>query len=82
MAQRRMILKGLGYSRKFHALNAECWKLGDFAQALLPLIVVHADDFGGAKGDASEDIRVHSAMLTYLTKIAYQGWRIVHAAAV
>ena len=52
MAQRRMISKSLGYSRKFHAVNAKCGKLGDFAQALFPLIVVHADDFGRLDGDA------------------------------
>ena len=52
MAQRRMISKSLGYSRKFHAVNAKCGKPGDFAQALFPLIVVHADDFGRLDGDA------------------------------
>ena len=52
MAQRRMISKSLGYSRKFHAVNAKCGKLGDFAQALFPLIVVHADGFGRLDGDA------------------------------
>jgi len=40
MAQRRMISRNLGSSRKFHAVNARCGKLGDFAQALFPLIVV------------------------------------------
>jgi hypothetical protein len=33
-------------------LNAKCGKLGDFAQALFPLIVVNADDFGRLEGDA------------------------------
>ena len=49
MAQRRMISRNLGSSRKFHAVNARCGKLGDFAQALFPLIVVNADDFYGAE---------------------------------
>ena len=52
MAQRRMISRNLGSSRKFHAVNARCGKLGDFAQALFPLIVVNADDFGRLEGDA------------------------------
>jgi hypothetical protein len=52
MAQRRMISRNLGSSRKFHAVNAKCGKLGDFAQALFPLIVVNADDFGRLEGDA------------------------------
>ena len=52
MAQRRMISRNLGSSRKFHAVNAKCGNLGDFAQALFPLIVVNADDFGRLEGDA------------------------------
>ena len=52
MAQRRMISRNLGSSRKFHAVNARCGQLGDFAQALFPLIVVNADDFGRLEGDA------------------------------
>jgi hypothetical protein len=52
MAQRRMISRNLGSSRKFHAVNARCGKLGDFAQALFPLIVVNADDLGRLEGDA------------------------------
>jgi hypothetical protein len=47
-----MISRNLGSSRKFHAVNAKCGKLGDFAQALFPLIVVNADDFGRLEGDA------------------------------
>ena len=52
MAQRRMISKSLGSSRKFHAVRLKCGKLGDFAQALFPLIVVSCDDFGRLEGDA------------------------------
>jgi hypothetical protein len=52
MAQRRMISRNLGSPRKFHAVNARCGKLGDFAQALFLLIVVNADDFGRLEGDA------------------------------
>jgi dTDP-D-glucose 4,6-dehydratase len=52
MAQRRMISKSLGSSRKFHAVRIKCGKLGDFAQALFPLIVVSCDDFGRLEGDA------------------------------
>jgi hypothetical protein len=47
-----MISRNLGSSRKFHAVNAKCGKLGDFAQAVFPLIVVNADDFGRLEGDA------------------------------
>ena len=47
-----MISKNLGSSRKFQAVNAKCGKLGDFAQALFPLIVVNADDFGRLDSDA------------------------------
>lgn len=52
MAQRRMISKSLGSSRKFHAVRVKCGKLGDFAQVLFPLIVVSCDDFGRLEGDA------------------------------
>jgi hypothetical protein len=52
MAQRRMISRNLGSSRKFHAVNVRCGKLEDFSQALFPLIVVNADDFGRLEGDA------------------------------
>jgi hypothetical protein len=52
MAQRRMISKSLGSSRKFHSVRIKCGKLGDFAQALFPLIVVSCDDFGRLEGDA------------------------------
>ena len=52
MAQIRMISRNLGSSRKFHAVNARCGKLGHFAQTLAPLIVVNADRFGRLEGDA------------------------------
>ena len=52
MAQRRMISKSLGSSRKFHAVSTRCAELGEFAQALFPLMVVSADDFGRLEGDA------------------------------
>jgi len=51
MAQRRMISRNLCSSRKLHAVNARCGKLGDFAQALFPRIVLNADDFGRLEGD-------------------------------
>lgn len=47
-----MISGSLGSSRKFHALLGKAGKLGEFAQALYPLIVAHSDDFGRLEGDA------------------------------
>lgn len=52
MARGRMISASLGSSRKFHALLGKAGKLGEFAQALYPLIVTHSDDFGRLEGDA------------------------------
>ena len=47
-----MISSSLGSSRKFHALLGKAGKLGEFAQALFPLIVTQTDDFGRLEGDA------------------------------
>jgi hypothetical protein len=47
-----MISRCLGSSRKFAALRGEGGRLGEFAQALYPLVVANADDFGRESGDA------------------------------
>lgn len=47
-----MISSSLGSSRKFHALLGNSGKLGEFAQALFPLMVCQSDDFGRLEGDA------------------------------
>ena len=52
MARGRMIAATLGSSRKFAELPGKAGKLGEFAQALFPLLVAHADDFGRLSGDA------------------------------
>lgn len=51
MARGRMISNTLGSSRRFAQLGQHK-KLGEFAQALYPLMVSHADDFGRLPGDA------------------------------
>ena len=51
MARGRMLSKSLSTSRKFAALAEELGKLGEFGQALYPLIVTHSDDFGRLEGD-------------------------------
>jgi len=52
MAQRRLISRSLGSSRRFHALYERAGKLAEFAQSLYPLLVCNADDFGRLPGDA------------------------------
>lgn len=52
MARGRLISGCLSTSRKFAALASSAGKLGEFAQSLYPLIVVHCDDFGRMSGDA------------------------------
>ena len=52
MARGRIISRSLGSSRKFSELLGIAGKLGEFAQALYPLVVVSADDFGRMAGDA------------------------------
>lgn len=49
MARGRMISKSLSTSKKYAALYQE--PLGEFCQALYPLIVAHADDFGRLEGN-------------------------------
>jgi hypothetical protein len=51
MARGRMISKTLGHSRKYAALGEQAGKLGEFAQALYPMLVSHCDDFGRQTGD-------------------------------
>lgn len=46
MAKGRMISQTIGSSRKFHKLHGLAGELGDFAQALYPLLVVNSDDHG------------------------------------
>jgi hypothetical protein len=52
MARGRLISRTLGSSRKFAALNQQAGKLAEFAQALYPMLVANADDFGRQAGDA------------------------------
>jgi hypothetical protein len=52
MARGRVISKSLGSSRRFHKLLEHAGDLGEFAQALYPLMVAHADDFGRLSCDA------------------------------
>jgi hypothetical protein len=51
MARGRIISRNLGSSRKFAWLG-RCPQIGEFGQALYPLLVVHADDYGREEGDA------------------------------
>ncbi len=52
MARGRIISRTLGTSRRFSELADRCGKLGEFAQALYPLVVVSTDDHGRMHGDA------------------------------
>lgn len=53
MARGRLITRTLGSSsRKFSALAVDLGPLGEFAQALYPLIVANTDDHGRYDGDA------------------------------
>jgi hypothetical protein len=52
MARGRLICASLGTSRRYAALHTAAGALSEFAQALYPLMVVHADDFGRSQGDA------------------------------
>jgi|SRR5262245_17727180 len=52
MARARLISKSLSTSEKRAALHARAPDLAEFAQALYPLLVVHADDLGRFDGDA------------------------------
>lgn len=46
-----MISKSLSTSERRAALHPEAGKLAEFCQALYPLLVAHADDFGCQQGD-------------------------------
>jgi len=52
MARGRMISKSLSTSEKRAALHDEAGKLAEFCQALYPLLIAHADDWGCLQGDA------------------------------
>jgi hypothetical protein len=52
MARGRLVSRSLGSSRKFAALQKQAGKLGEFAQALYPLLIAVSDDFGRQSGDA------------------------------
>lgn len=52
MARCRLISRTLGSSRKFAALRQQAGRLGEFAQALYPLLVANSDDHGRMAGDA------------------------------
>lgn len=49
MARGRMISNSLSTSEKFAALSS--LEMGEFCQALYPLLVSHSDDFGRLQGD-------------------------------
>lgn len=51
MARGRMIAKTLSTSQRFARLHEQGGKLAEFCQALYPLLVAHADDFGRLAGD-------------------------------
>lgn len=46
-----MIAKTLSTSQRYASLNEVAGKLAEFCQALYPLLVAHADDFGRQAGD-------------------------------
>jgi hypothetical protein len=52
MARARLLSKSLSTSEKRAALHTRAPDLAEFAQALYPLLVVHADDLGRFDGDA------------------------------
>lgn len=52
MARGRMISKCLSTSEKYAALLSEAGALGEFCQALYPLVVAHADDWGRLQADS------------------------------
>lgn len=52
MARGRMISKTLSTSQKRAALHTAVPDLAEFCQAIYPLLVAHADDFGRLQGDA------------------------------
>lgn len=51
MARGRMISKSLSTSEKRAALHTSAGKLAEFCQALYPLLIAHADDWGCLQGD-------------------------------
>lgn len=51
MIHGRIVSRSLSQSRKYAALQREARALGDFAQALYMLLVIHADDCGRLDGD-------------------------------
>jgi hypothetical protein len=52
MAQRRLLNRSLGTSKKYYRLNERAGKLADFCQALFALIIPNCDDHGRFCGDA------------------------------
>lgn len=51
MARGRMIAKTVSTSQRYARLNHVAGKLAEFCQAIYPLLVAHADDFGRLAGD-------------------------------
>ena len=51
MARGRMVAKCLSTSQRYANLHPRAGKLAEFCQALYPLLVAHADDFGRMSGD-------------------------------
>jgi hypothetical protein len=52
MARGRMVSKALSTSQKYARLTDVAGKRAEFCQAMYPLLVAHADDFGRLSGDA------------------------------
>ena len=52
MARARLISRTLGTSRCYAELGTRAGELGEFAQALYPMLIVFADDHGREHGDA------------------------------
>jgi hypothetical protein len=51
MARARMLARSLSTSQRYANLHDIAGKLAEFCQALYPLLVAHADDFGRQAGD-------------------------------
>jgi hypothetical protein len=90
MARGRMISKSLSYSEKFAALGATAGPLAEFCQALYPLLVVHADDFGRLQGDvltvkavcfptSTRSLEDFGAALEHVQRVGLIAWYLVDA---
>jgi hypothetical protein len=86
MARGRMISNSLSTSEKFAQLSAK--ELGEFCQALYPLIVAHSDDFGRLQGDpftvkakcypaSPRSLEQFKDALTHLDSVGLVVWYVV-----